>query len=212
MAGECKRVATSPHDFMPLRICVLLIAFLYSSELRAWQQDKRIACGPRVVSIAKRIIDGREIDLIELDRAFQGALDGSHSLTELADAAKAMGLNAKFVDLNPRNPGLSREPTLVPITRNGIPSSHFVVVFGRDEQIVQVIDYPRPPVFVELSEFAEVWNGEAIVISAAPSRFNAWMSDFPNLFQLVLICVSVHVTLVCLSYFIFTFLRRRAAE
>ena len=193
---------------MSLRFCLLLIAFLYSSEVRAWQQEKRIACGPRVVSIAKRIIDGREIDPIELDRAFHGALDGSHSLEDLADAAKAMGLNAKFVDLDPRNPGLSREPTLVPITRNGIPSSHFVVVFGRDEQIVQVIDYPRPPVFFELREFAEVWNGKGIVISAATSRVNAWISDFPNLFQLVLICVSGHVALVCLSYFVFTFLRR----
>ena len=193
---------------MALRFCLLLIVFLYSSELRAWQQEKRIACGPRVVSIAKRIIDGREIDPIELDRAFHGALDGSHSLEDLADAAKAMGLNAKFVDLDPRNPGLSREPTLVPITRNGIPSSHFVVVFGRDEQIVQVIDYPRPPVFFELREFAEVWNGEGIVISAATSRVNAWISDFPNLFQLVLICVSGHVALVSLSYFVFTFLRR----
>ena len=212
MAGECKCVATRPYDFMTLRICVLLIAFLHSSELRAWQQDKRIACGPRVVSIAKRIIDGREIDPTELDRAFHGALDGPHSLEDLADAAKAMGLNAKFVDLNPRNPGLSREPTLVPITRNGIPSSHFVVVFGRDEHIVQVIDYPRPPVFVEVSEFAEVWNGEGVVISASPSRFNAWMGDFPNLFQLVLICVSGHVAFVCLTYFVFTFFRRRAAD
>jgi ABC-type bacteriocin/lantibiotic exporter with double-glycine peptidase domain len=193
---------------MTLRFFVLLIAILYSSELPALQQDKRVACGPRVVSIAKRIIDGREIDPTELERAFHGALVGSHSLGDLAEAAKAMGLNAKFVDLNSRNPGLSREPTVVPITRDGIPSSHFVVVFGRDEHVVQVIDYPRPPVFVELSEFAEMWNGEAIVISAATSRFNAWVSDFPNLFQLVLICVSGHVALVCLSYFVFTFLRK----
>ncbi len=186
---------------MTQRFCLLLMAFLNSSELLALQEDTRIACGPRVVSIAKRIVDGREIDPTELERAFHGALDSSHSLADLANAAKAMGLNAKFVDLDPRNPGLSRDPTLVPITRNGIPSSHFVVVFGRDELVVQIIDYPAPPVFVELREFAEVWNGEAIVISAATNRLATWTSDFPNLFQLVLICVSGHVVLVCLSYF-----------
>jgi len=196
------------NALLTLRFFLLLIAFLNASELRAWQQDKRISCGPRVVSIAKRIIDGREIDLTELDRAFHGALDGSNSLEDLADAAKAMGLNAQFVDLNPLNPVLSREPTLVPITRDGIPSSHFVVVFGRNEHIVQMIDYPRPPVFIEFGQFAEVWNGEGIVISASTSRVNAWMSDFPNLFPLVLICVSGHVALVFLSYFVLTFLRR----
>ena len=198
---------------MTIRFFLLLIVFVFRSELLASQEDTRIACGPRVVSIAKRIIDGREIDPSELDRAFHGALDGSHNLEDLANAAKALGLNAKFVDLDPLNPGLSREPTLVSITRNGIPSSHFVVVFGRDEHIVQVIDYPRPPVFVEFRQFAEVWNGEGIVISAATTRLAAWTSDFPNLFPFVLICVSGHMVLVCLSYCVFaTYKRMRSTK
>ncbi len=198
---------------MTQRFPVLLIAILNSFELFASQEDTRIACGPRVVSIAKRIIDGREIDPAELDRAFNGALDSSHSLADLANAAKAMGLAAKYVDLDARNPGLSRDPTLVPITRNGIPSSHFVVVFGRDEKVVQIIDYPRPPVFVELREFAEVWNGEGIVLSAAKDGLAAWTSDFPNLFQLVLLCVSGQVVLTCLSFFLYTtYLRTRTSK
>jgi len=198
---------------MTQRFFLLLIVILNSFELFASQEDTRIACGPRVVSVAKRIVDGREIDPAELNRAFNGALDNSHSLADLATAAKTMGLVAKFVELDPRNPGLSRDPTLVAITRNGVPSSHFVVVYGRDEKVVQIIDYPRPPVFVELREFAEVWNGEGIVLSAAKVGLSAWTSDFPNLFQLVLICVSGHVVLTCLSFFLYaTYLRTRTSK
>lgn len=139
-----------------------------------------IACGPRALSLAARL-QGREIPQHALAAAFDGRLDGTHSLEQIADAAARLGLFCHAVRLDRRAAPKGGLPIIAPVRR--FPSSttpdHFVIVYGRRGGAVQVLDFPGPPRFIPMETFASRWNGDALYVASDPGELKALPSVNP---------------------------------
>lgn len=176
----------------PLYGVVLFVGFcsvVVGSDVQIVSNPHTVSCGPRVVGIAKRLIDGKPIEQLDLSRAFPKGLGGEHNLDDIRRGFGALGFCTQHVRLDPKSPALPNTPVVVAVTREGKPASHFVLLFGRDEHVIQVIDYPRSPNLVLISQFAEVWDGEGIMVEACISE-RAIERHLPQALQLALVFFS----------------------
>ncbi len=161
-------------------IVMLKLAFCYSGT----SGQEHFSCGPRTVAIAKRLLDRQPIEKESIINAFDGNVSGDHSLQDLNRALEKLGLQSRFIRLHPDDPGFSTEPTIITISLPESPA-HFVIVYGRDLQAAQVIDYPHSPRFIPLEELSEIWNGEGLEISSQSSGI-----DVPFFAQLAFLVAS----------------------
>lgn len=127
-----------------------------------------MACAPRSLSVAAQLV-GRGAARADLERAFDGRLDGRHSFGEIANAAARLGLAVQHVRLDGDCQLLARLP-LIAAVRESYASrrpDHFVVIFGRRDGELQLLDSPRPPRFIPIEEFLQQWDGDGLYIAAS---------------------------------------------
>ncbi len=125
-----------------------------------------ISCGPSALAVAGAL-NGRQIDDAALREAFRGRVGGVHSLAEIADAARALGLCVRLVRLNASSDPLARLPVIVCLKRrdDAREADHFIVLYGEKDQSSQVLDYPHAPHFVARAGLAELWNGTGLYVA-----------------------------------------------
>ena len=125
-----------------------------------------VSCGPATVMLAARLVD-RPCSDTELSNSFQGCLDGEHSLQQLWDVVQSLGLIAREVSGNDVHRQLSRTPTIVPI--RSVPTdektTHFVILYGRTDQGIQLLDPPYLPRFVTRESLDKYWDGTGFYVS-----------------------------------------------
>ena len=120
-----------------------------------------MSCGPSTISMAARLL-GRNVSRSELLKATDEAdLLRSFSMVDLEGAADRLGLFTAKVGLDPAAPLCLDIPLIVAIDRKtaGSGENHFVILFGRRNESIQVIDYPYPSRFVRVDELKRVWDG-----------------------------------------------------
>jgi ABC-type bacteriocin/lantibiotic exporter with double-glycine peptidase domain len=151
-----------------------------SAALSVRRAKDQVACAPRAVDLALRLVD-RETTDAGIRRAFDGRVSGTHSYGEIIDAVASLQLKTRFVRLDPHSPGLTRLPLIVAVKRSTASreADHFVVLYGGNGQWVQVIDYPHMPQWIECSEFAQRWDGRGVYVFAGeaelPGSFVDWV-------------------------------------
>ncbi len=127
--------------------------------------DDAVACGPMALYHLLRI-EGRPVSLAEVARRCGRAEEGGHSLAELGDAAKALGLELRGARLDRASWPIDR-PAVAHLSRGPGGVGHFVVVrpVGHSGKLVQVIDGEDS---VEVLDFDRLagsrgWSGVALV-------------------------------------------------
>lgn len=140
--------------------------------------EENLACGPRCVSVAAGLLE-RPIAQKQLAVACSGRLQGTHSLGELKWALQQCGLHGAIIVFSKIESPPADLPVIAAVRRS--PASpkpdHFVVLYGRREKQVQVIDFPYAPRWVPLSELRKEWDGSALVVAAS----RAQLSQVPGL-------------------------------
>lgn len=120
-------------------------------------------CGPAALYALVRL-EGLRVDLPTVLARFASPADGGHSLAEIRDAARGLGLHLEGVHLMPEG-WPSDRPALVFLKRGE--HGHFVVVrrVGHTGKLVQVIDGPRSVEVVDrdLLTSDSSWTGLALV-------------------------------------------------
>lgn len=153
---------------------VTLVAFLALvtvSQLNGVGAEKEVACGPHSLALASDLL-GREVLDGDLSSAFGNRLNGVHSLKEVATAAEHLGLTAQLVQLDPNSPNLEPLPLVALIKRTPTADTvdHFIVLYGRSGDLVQVLDYPEAPALVPVAELPRFWDGRGLYIVKSPSE------------------------------------------
>lgn len=145
------------------------------------EAEDKLSCGPRALAIAGLIAKQDAMNRDELVKAFDKP-DSLHTIAELRRAAERLGYAARYVKYEPLNPQLPAYPIIIPLTRQAN-DDHFVVLYGRDDTSVYVVDYPRNPVRRQLADLAVKWkwNGDGLEIRDSKySTFGFWLPEYLN--------------------------------
>lgn len=180
---------------MHIALPILVVVSLSAGEPDFPADPVSIACGPTALSLSAQLLE-RELTAQQLSIAFQNRLSGMHSLPEIAEAAHSLGMSSLFVKHDPRHPDLARLP-LIAVARRSEGSndhSHFVVLYGQHEGALQVLDFPQPPRWVSVEEFAQEWNGDGLYLASKPGDLATFPSSWnPRTWALVFTAGGVGV-------------------
>lgn len=127
---------------------------------------KPVACGPSCLSMVCRL-NGHPLTDQQLRAVLGADLHRETSLRELAEAAHELGLSTRAVSLDPGNPALAPLPMIARFKGlRGVSENHFVVLLGRSDDGIQVIDYPGEPRRFPVETIARHWDGIGLYVVA----------------------------------------------
>jgi|GEM_PF-4882200 hypothetical protein len=154
-------------------VCVLVSPVVNGGIAATAGPDQRLACGPRVLSIAAAF-QQRTIASADLVRAFGGDVDEIKTLEEIRQAAHEMGMATYAVELNPKDPTLARMPLIVRLKgQQADDPGHFVVLYGSVEQRLQLVDFPRRARLVAIERVAIDWDGRGLYVGRTEAELHA---------------------------------------
>lgn len=150
----------------------LYLIFLIVSEPARVQTgaelQSAISCGPRSVSLAFSL-SGRSVDRSELANAFRAetGFADEYSVEDIARAVRRLGGAPHQRQHSGSDPQLLDQPLIAPVRRPAeAPNpNHFVVLYGRRGDYIQMLDYPSHPRWVPIGSLAQVWDGYGIYVT-----------------------------------------------
>ncbi len=183
-------------------ILVLLLASCVSSAVPPAPEEEDIGCAPRALRLSLTILD-REASHAEIKQSFDGRVSGVHSYEEIEKAARHLGLEIRSAKLDPRAPPLTRLPMIAAVKRTSKSTEpdHFVVLYGRTEDSVQVLDFPNSPRLMPCALLAEAWDGSGLYVAARADQLPGSFLDCPWI-PSVLLGVAMTVVLVGAGFWI----------
>jgi hypothetical protein len=131
--------------------------------------EGRNSCGAIALYLASGIC-GRPVTFEKLFELLPN--DGNaKTLADLQAAARQLGLHTQAVRWESRQALRVPTPCIVALRRKeGEPSSHFVVLLASREKAVCLIDPPHQPVWLDIRELRDHWDGVGVYIAPTPDR------------------------------------------
>lgn len=181
------------------RACLVLVA-LMAPVARAGGPGEGtgfepMACGPAALIRAARLL-GREVSGAEMRAAIGGRLTGTHSLSTVVSAARRLGFRCWPIRLDPLRPTLARLPLLVPVSSRAggaIGPDHFLLLYGRINQKIQILDGTEPPRLAAIADFARQWNGDGVYLALRDAELGAVREDSDRSWLCILIAAAAVV-------------------
>lgn len=136
--------------------------------------DPEASCGPVSLAVALRWL-ALPCELDELNRSARVTASGVTSLVDLERAAKAQGVVAQAVRIDPRRP----LPWLLPMILH-VNGNHFVAALPMDADTLVVVDLPREPRVRRCKELNSSWNGVALVLARTSDQLGQALSELPK--------------------------------
>jgi ABC-type bacteriocin/lantibiotic exporter with double-glycine peptidase domain len=127
------------------------------------------ACGPVALFAVGKCL-GHEVNLNEITHVLGGREKRTHSLAELLDAAREIGLDASARRLTPNKLYAGLEARgyvcILAVRRKTDSIDHCVAALGAKDNKILVLDYPNLIRRWDMAELAHRWDGQAIVFRA----------------------------------------------
>lgn len=141
-----------------------MVILVSSTGLQADDETARHDCGATALAILLRF-EGQAATLGQVEAVLPPATPRGHSLAELRDAARALGLRLEGVRLRPAEVLELDRPMIVHLQRGEV--GHYVAVrpVGHTGKLVQLLDNVRDPEVMDASLLlsAREWTGLALV-------------------------------------------------
>jgi ABC-type bacteriocin/lantibiotic exporter with double-glycine peptidase domain len=162
---------------MSVTVVALSVARCAPAEER---RDEKLGCAARACYLAARLLH-REIEDAEIRECFGERAGGSSSYEDIATALRRLGLSTRFARLDPGAPALALLPFIAIVrgSKDSKSPDHFLVLYGRNGNSVQVLDFPFPPRFVPCSVFARAWDGSGLYVARSDDALPHSSFEYP---------------------------------
>ena len=144
----------------------MLCCALGAQRTRATEEElvrPDLACGPTALATSASLLN-RTIDQTELSSVFDERVKGEHTLAELQRAARRLGLATIILRHDPTDLRIPKLPLIIAINESP-EHAHFVVLYGQSNGQIQLLDSPRKPMRIELTQLDSAWNGIGMYVA-----------------------------------------------